>query len=362
DGQCKSFGKGGNGFVPGEGVGVVLLKPLSRAIADEDPIHAIIRGTSINHGGKTNGYTVPSPAAQGELVRSALEKAGVHARAVSYIEAHGTGTELGDPIEIAGLTQAFRKDTSDTGFCSIGSVKSNIGHLEAAAGIAGVSKIVLQMKHRTLVPSLHAKELNPNINFEQTPFVVQQELAEWKRPVVEIDGETKEYPRMAGISSFGAGGSNAHVILEEYIPEERAKLAVTAWNPAVIVMSSRNEDQLKKQAERMLTAIEEGRVTEDSLADMAYTLQVGREAMEERLAVIAVSMQELKDKLKAFLEGKDGIPELYRGQVKRNKEALTALVEDEDMEKTIASWIRKRKYAKVADLWVKGLDIDWTEL
>uniref|UniRef100_UPI0018AD4E7B beta-ketoacyl synthase N-terminal-like domain-containing protein n=1 Tax=Paenibacillus polymyxa TaxID=1406 RepID=UPI0018AD4E7B len=113
DGQCKSFGKGGNGFVPGEGVGVVLLKPLSKAIADGDPIHALIRGTSINHGGKTNGYTVPNPTAQGELIRSALERAGVHARTISYIEAHGTGTELGDPIEVTGLTQAFRKDTAD---------------------------------------------------------------------------------------------------------------------------------------------------------------------------------------------------------------------------------------------------------
>ena len=176
DGQCKSFGKGGNGFVPGEGVGVILLKRLSRAVADQDQIYAIIRGTSINHGGKTNGYTVPNPNAQGELIRSALDKAGVNARAVSYIEAHGTGTELGDPIEITGLTQAFRKDTEDTGYCAIGSVKSNIGHPEAAAGIAGLTKIVLQMQHGQLVPSLHAKELNPNINFAKTPFVVQQEL------------------------------------------------------------------------------------------------------------------------------------------------------------------------------------------
>ncbi|MDQ0495501.1 polyketide synthase PksN [Paenibacillus brasilensis] len=367
DGQCKSFGKGGNGFVPGEGAGVVLLKPLSKAIADEDPIHAVIRGTSINHGGKTNGYTVPSPTAQGELIRTALERAGVHARTVSYIEAHGTGTELGDPIEVTGLTQAFRKDTTDTGFCAIGSVKSNIGHLEAAAGIAGIGKIVLQMKNRTLVPSLHAQELNPNIHFGQTPFVVQQELGEWRRPVVEIGGETREYPRIAGISSFGAGGSNAHVIIEEYIseecvPEEKEAISVTVQKPAIIVLSAKNEERLKKQAERLLTVIGEGQLNESSLADMAYTLQVGREAMEERLAVIAGSMQELVNKLEGFLEGRDGIPELYRGQVKRNKEALTALVEDEDMDKMIAAWIGKRKYSKVVDLWVKGLAMDWNQL
>ncbi len=362
DGQCKSFGKGGNGFVPGEGVGVVLLKPLSKAIADGDPIHAVIRGTSINHGGKTNGYTVPNPTAQGELIRSALERAGVHARTISYIEAHGTGTELGDPIEVTGLTQAFRKDTADKGFCAVGSVKSNIGHLEAAAGIAGIGKIVLQMKNRTLVPSLHAQELNPNIPFEQTPFVVQQELEEWKRPVIELDGETREYPRMAGISSFGAGGANAHVIIEEYVPEEQAPICVTAHNPVIIVLSAKNEERLKQQVERLLSVIEKGEVTESNLADAAYTLQVGREAMEERLAVIAESMPALVEKLEGFMKDQTGISELYRGQVKRNKEALSALVEDEDMGKTIAAWIGKRKYAKIVDLWVKGLAMDWSML
>ncbi|MXO79313.1 non-ribosomal peptide synthetase, partial [Paenibacillus sp. OT2-17] len=246
--------------------------------------------------------------------------------------------------------------------CAIGSVKSNIGHLEAAAGIAGVGKIILQMKNQTLVPSLHAQELNPNIHFGQTPFVVQQELGEWKRPVVEIDGETREYPRIAGISSFGAGGSNAHVIIEEYIAEEKVPMSVTAQKPAIIVLSAKNEERLKKQAERLLAVMREGKLSESSLADVAYTLQVGREAMEERLAVIAGSMQELVDKLEGFLEGRDGIPELYRGQVKRNKEALTALVEDEDMEKMIAAWIGKRKYSKVVDLWVKGLSMDWNML
>src|SRR5262249_43023725 len=163
---------------------------------------------SINHGGKTNGYTVPNPVAQKELVRSALAKAGVNARAVSYIEAHGTGTELGDPIEITGLTQAFAQDTAEKQFCAIGSVKSNIGHREAAAGIAGLTKLVLQLQHGQLVPSLHAAELNPHIDFANSPFVVQRTLAAWPRPVVELDGVSREVPRLAGISSFGAGGSN----------------------------------------------------------------------------------------------------------------------------------------------------------
>jgi polyketide synthase PksN len=364
DGQCKSFGQGGNGFVPGEGVGCILLKRLSQAIADGDHIYAVIRGTSINHGGKTNGYTVPNPTAQGELIRGALDKAGVNARAVSYMEAHGTGTELGDPIEITGLTQAFQKDTQDTGFCAIGSAKSNIGHLEAAAGIAGVAKVVLQMKNKQIVPSLHAQELNPNINFSKTPFAVQQELTEWKRPVLEINGEKKEYPRIAGISSFGAGGSNAHVVIEEYVPQdqEKSSIPITPQNPAIIVLSAKNEERLIEQTQQLLTAIEEQQFSDEHLAEMAYTLQVGREAMEERLGVIVGSIKELAEKLNGYVEGQNDIEDLYRGQIKRNKETIAVFAADEDMAITIDSWIAKGKYTKLIDLWVKGLSFEWNKL
>ncbi|MEW9713042.1 beta-ketoacyl synthase N-terminal-like domain-containing protein, partial [Paenibacillus sp. SI92] len=146
-GRCESFGEGGEGYVPGEGVGAVLLKPLSRAIADGDQIYGVIKGTAINHGGKTNGYTVPNPNAQGNLISQALKEAGVNPRTISYLEAHGTGTVLGDPIEITGLTRAFGQDTPDKQFCAIGSVKSNIGHCEGAAGIAGLTKVLLQLKN-----------------------------------------------------------------------------------------------------------------------------------------------------------------------------------------------------------------------
>ncbi|EGD45657.1 Mycocerosate synthase., 6-deoxyerythronolide-B synthase [Ruminiclostridium papyrosolvens DSM 2782] len=363
DGKCKSFGRGGNGFVPGEGVGCILLKRLSQAVADEDHIYAIIRGTRINHGGKTNGYTVPNPTAQGEVIRTAMDKAGVDARTISYVEAHGTGTELGDPIEISGLTQAFRKDTHDTGFCAIGSVKTNIGHLEGAAGIAGVTKILLQMKHQKIAPSLHSSELNPNIDFAGTPFIVQQELAEWKRPHIKIDGETSEYPRIAGISAFGAGGSNAHAVIEEYIPKlKRPQIQVTRGNPAIVVLSARNADRLHEQVERLLNAIQVQRLSDTDLADIAYTLQVGREGMEERLAVIVVSIKELEEKLKSFLEGRNEIPDLYRGQVKRNKDTLAFFTADEDMQKAIEAWAVKGKHTKLVNLWVKGLSFDWNKL
>jgi acyl transferase domain-containing protein/acyl carrier protein len=363
-GRCESFGRGGDGYVPGEGVGAILLKPLSKAIADGDRIYGILKGSAINHGGKTSGYTVPNPNAQAEVIGQALQEAGIDPRIMSYVEAHGTGTVLGDPIEIAGLTKAFQKYTKDQQFCAIGSAKSNIGHCESAAGIAGVTKVLLQLKNRQLVPSLHSEELNSNIDFGNTPFIVQKELTEWKRPVVTVESETREYPRIAGISSFGAGGSNAHIVIEEYIPQNQkpAAISITPRHPAIIVLSAKNEERLKEQVERLLTAIREQQLPDHGLADMAYTLQVGREAMEERLAMIVSSLQELQEKLGGFLEGRDGIIDLYRGQVKRNQEAMAVFTADEDLQRAVESWVNKGKYSKLADLWVKGLVFDWEQL
>src|SRR5882757_1873539 len=170
-----------------------MLKPLSQAVADGDHIYGVIKGSAINHGGKTNGYTVPNPNAQSQAIAQALKESGVHARTISYVEAHGTGTSLGDPIEIAGLAKVFEEQTQQTQYCAIGSVKSNIGHCESAAGIAGLTKVLLQLKHRQLVPSLHSEALNPNIDFAKTPFVVQRTLSPWHRPVLEVDGVRKEY-------------------------------------------------------------------------------------------------------------------------------------------------------------------------
>jgi acyl transferase domain-containing protein len=204
-GRCHTFGEGADGFVPGEGVGAVLLKPLSAAIADDDHIYAVIKGSAVNHGGRTNGYTVPNPNAQAVLIEKASTNAQIHPRTISCIEAHGTGTSLGDPIEIAGLIKAYKKFTQETHYCSIGSVKTNIGHLESAAGIAGLTKLVLQLKHKQLVPSLHAEQLNPKIDFVNSPVYVQQELTEWKPLLMEEEGEEIIYPRRAAVSSFGAG-------------------------------------------------------------------------------------------------------------------------------------------------------------
>ncbi|MGG4439282.1 SDR family NAD(P)-dependent oxidoreductase [Brevibacillus fortis] len=360
--SCKSFGDQADGFVDGEGVGAIVLKPLQKAIADGDHIYGVIKGSMLNSGGKTNGYTVPNPIAQSQVIDEALQRAGVDARAVSYIEAHGTGTALGDPIEIAGLTRAFGQYTKDKQFCSIGSAKSNIGHTESAAGIAGLTKILLQMKYGQIAPSLHAEVMNPNIDFSQTPFVVQQELAEWKRPFIESNGVTKEYPRIAGLSSFGAGGANVHIVIEEYLETDRQpQSSIQPQHPKVIVLSAKNEERLFAQVNRLLKAVKEESFTDAHLADIAYTLQVGREALEERLAVIVRSVNELEEKLTHFAEGADNIAELYRGRVKRNHDTV-ALFADEDMKQTVETWMAKGKYAKLMNLWVQGVSFDWNKL
>ncbi len=351
--RCKAFGDQADGFVDGEGVGAILLKPLAKAVADGDHIYGVIKGSMLNSGGKTNGYTVPNPVVQGELIKEAIDKAGVNARSISYIEAHGTGTVLGDPIEIAGLTRAFRLFTEDKQFCAIGSVKSNIGHCESAAGIASVTKVLLQLKHRKLVPSLHTTELNPNINFCETPFVVQNKLSEWE----------SDTPRITGISSFGAGGANAHLVIEEYIDERlRDPTVVNAEYPAVIVLSAKDITSLRGRAKSLLEAIDSDGYGNDSLADIAYTLQIGREDMEERLGFTSSSIEELKKKLIGFLDGENGIVGIYQGQVKKNKEALSLFTVDEDFQKAIDNWISKGKYEKMIDLWVKGLNFNWKRL
>ncbi|MFM2061280.1 MAG: polyketide synthase PksN [Cyanobacteriota bacterium] len=365
DGKCKSFGKGANGFVPGEGVGAVLLKPLNQAIADRDNIYAVIRASSVNHGGKTNGYTIPNPNAQAELIEETLQKAGIDARTLSYIEAHGTGTELGDPIEISGLTKAFQKYTTATNFCALGSVKSNLGHLEAAAGIAGLTKIILQLKHQQIVPSLHATELNTNINFDKTPFVLQQTLSTWKRPAIKIEGETKEYPRRAGISSFGAGGANAHLIVEEYVKEEwvsEMRECDRNNQAQIITLSAKNEDRLYCVAQNLSDYLSSKQAANLTLREIAYTLQIGREAMEERLGLIVHSLDELKQKLSRFIARETGIEDLYRGQAKENKKSLALFGDDDELQEAIEKWMQRGKFAILVELWSQGLKVDWHKL
>lgn len=471
EGRCRAFGEGGDGYVPGEGVGALLLKPLSKAKADKDNIYAVIKATAANHGGKTNGYTVPNPNAQAGVIAETLKKSGVNPRTISYIEAHGTGTSLGDPIEITGLSKTYREYTQDKQYCAIGSVKTNVGHLESAAGVVSIAKVILQMKNKQLVPSLLSEKLNPNINFKDSPFYVQHKLEEWKQPVIKENGVEKKYPRRAGISSFGAGGANVHVLMEEYenpinLPSRKIQ------GPYIFVLTAKNADRLKVYAERIVKFIRKNtvaiklaeevdqtaeganvevevmniaasiidisvdemnptyeiceygfdKVTLTELAtkisekfdiemplsllddtwsvrsissyllenhrdsilrkkemlpqviestdgecsidivDFVYTLQVGREALEERLAIVASDIKDIREKLEAFVLGQKNIENLYRGNAKNSKNDAEILLDDEEGEEFIRIIFKKKKYSKLCRLWVSGIDIDWNLL
>jgi polyketide synthase PksL len=367
--ECKAFGEA-DGVVDAEGVGVVVLKPLHRAQRDGDHIYGVVKGSAINAGGRTNGYTVPNSSAQSKLVSQALKRANVSAQDLSYIEAHGTGTPLGDPIEIAGLTRAFGDNRGVTQYCSIGSLKSNIGHCESAAGIAGLTKVLLQLQHRQLVPSLHSERPNPEIDFAQTPFRVQARLEYWKRPLREIGGVMQEIPRLAGVSSFGAGGANAHIVVQEYLPPTGVErpAAPIAGAKHVIVISARDTAQLMQKVSDLLNFVREGQPSgietgeELDLASLAYTLQVGREAMEERLGLVVGSVQQLAQKLEAWLAGACDIEDVHRGQLKRGQESLSFFSADADLRETVDKWIANRKVSKLLELWTKGLDVDWSKL
>ncbi|MGW3453150.1 SDR family NAD(P)-dependent oxidoreductase [Streptomyces albidoflavus] len=334
DGRCRSFGEGGDGYVPGEGVGAVLLKPLDRAVADGDQIHAVIKGTALNHGGRTHGFSVPNPVAQGDVITRALTRAGLAPHEMSYLEAHGTGTSLGDPIELTGLVKAFGRTTGAAApTCAIGSVKSNIGHCESAAGIAGVTKVLLQMRHGELVPSLHASTLNPHLDFDGTPFTVQRDLAPWHGP------------RVAGVSSFGAGGANAHVILAAYEPDGTP--AAFRTRPVVVPLSAATEDQLFEAARR-LRARADG-LAEDDLAALGWTLQTGRTALEERLAFTVDSLESLRQTLDAFLADPAVPGDWVYGRVRPDQAPATA-----DGEATGAQ--------ECATRWAGGEAVDWDRL
>lgn len=260
-GISSPFGENADGFVPGEGVGGLLLKTLEQAVKDGDRIVGVIKGSAINHDGMTNGYTVPNVKEQAKVIRYALEKANINPETISYVEAHGTGTRLGDPIEISGLNRAWSGYTNRKHFCSIGSIKGNIGHLEGCAGIASIIKVLLQFEHKQLLPSIHSDKLNTRINFADSPFYVQHELEKWE----PTDSKGEVIPRRAAVSSFGAGGTNVHVILEEYKEKDHISDGGLEEKVSVLVLSARNQAQLMVYAKSLLNFLEKHRV--DSLEE-----------------------------------------------------------------------------------------------
>lgn len=280
DGRCRPFDAHASGTLFSDGAGAVVLRRLSDAIEDGDQVRAVIRGFAVNNDGSGKaGYTAPSVDGQAEVIEMAQEIAGVSPDTISYIEAHGTATPLGDPIEIAALTQAFAKGTSRTGFCGIGSVKSNIGHLDVSAGIAGVIKTTLALQHRQIPPTINFETPNPRVDWASTPFHVIDRLTEWP------DGPT---PRRAGVSSFGIGGTNAHVILEE--APLSSQTTEEEERPQVIVVSARTPPALDDATANLAAHI---RSTDHDLADVAATLQLGRRQFLHRRAVVAASRDEV---------------------------------------------------------------------
>jgi amino acid adenylation domain-containing protein len=286
DGVVRAFDARAGGMVRGSGCGFVVVKTLSRAIADGDAIRAIVRGTAINNdGGSKIGFAAPSVQGQATVIERAQARAGVDPASISYVETHGTGTVLGDPIEVAGLTRAFRRKTDARGFCALGSVKTNIGHLDAGAMAAGLIKTVMALEHGELPPSLHFETPNPAIDFASSPFFVQAQLAPWpRRPGA---------PRRAGVSSFGLGGTNAHAIVEEapLRPTVEPEIA-----PRLLVLSAKTPSALERRREELAAHLAETPGLD--LADVAFTLAAGRRKLSARATVVAATPDEAAERLR----------------------------------------------------------------
>jgi acyl transferase domain-containing protein/acyl carrier protein len=348
DGTCRVFDAAARGTVFGSAVAVVVLKRLADAVADGDEVHAVIKGSAVNNDGSAKAsFTAPAVRGQVAVVEDALRAAGVPADTIGYVEAHGTGTLLGDAIEVRALTRAYRKQTTRTAYCALGSVKSNIGHLDAAAGVTGLIKVVECLKHQRLVPSLHYREPNPQIEFEGSPFYVNTAAVEWPR------GDT---PRRAAVSAFGVGGTNAHVIVEEAPSRERSG-AGRPWQ--VLVWSGKSADAVVDAERQLARHLRES--VDVPLADVAYTLQVGRQRMAWRRAAVCRDTAEAIAALDAGGEtANDGdAPEtptvvfVFPGQGAQHRGMGRALYDRER--------VFRDQIDRCAELLIPGLGIDLRE-
>ncbi len=320
DGQCKVFDRKANGIVRSEGAGIVVLKPLSRALANKDRIYAVIRGSAVNQNGAGNGILAPSGQSQEAMLKEAYRKAGISPGAVKYIEAHGTGTSLGDPIEVKALGAVLGASRAPGSRCALGSVKTNIGHTEAAAGVAGLIKVALALKHRLIPANLHFQEPNPLIPFDELPLFVQQTSGPWP-----ADTE----PLIAGVSSFGFAGTNAHIVLQEAPQQDQVPssvphgLAIEA-RPYLLPISARSPQARLVMAREYLEALDGANDT-SSILDICYTAGVRRSHLEHRLALVAHSKKELTEHLEAFLRD-EARPGLSHGSKRLDRRTRLVMV------------------------------------
>ncbi|HEY9800293.1 MAG TPA: type I polyketide synthase [Leptolyngbyaceae cyanobacterium] len=311
DGRCKTFDASANGYGRGEGCGVLVLKRLSDAIANGDRILALIRGSAVNHNGTSSGLTVPSKQAQENLIRQALANARVNPHEVDYVEAHGTGTILGDPIEVRALGTVYGKGRTDDQPLLIGSVKTNIGHLEAAAGVAGLIKVILALQHNQIPPHLHYQTPNPHIDWQQLPVKVAQSLTGW----------TSDKPRLAGVSSFGISGTNAHVILAS-APEHQHISQAQERPLHLFTLTAKTPTALEKLAQRYINYLSNHPSL--SIGDLCFSANTGRSHFRHRLSVVAASIPELEEKLIAFVTGQTALS-ISQRQISGNRPKVAFL-------------------------------------
>ncbi|MCF2151836.1 acyltransferase domain-containing protein [Desmonostoc muscorum LEGE 12446] len=316
DGRCKTFDAAADGYTRGEGCGIVILKRLSDAVADGDQILALIKGSAVNHDGKSNGLTAPNGSAQESVIRQALENAKVEPSQIQYVEAHGTGTPLGDPIEVLALNKVLAQGRSEDEPLKIGSVKTNFGHLEPAAGIASLIKVVLSLQHQQIPPHLHFKNPNPYIPWAKLPIVVPTELTPW---------DSKTGKRFAGVSSFGMSGTNVHLILEE-APKQATQ--VKSWDSNerplhILSLSATTEQGLQDLAQSYEKFIESNSTA--AIVDICFTANTGRSHFDYRLALVAESTEQLLMQLQAFTAKQDTLG-LVKGQLTSKKRLKVAFL------------------------------------
>ncbi len=320
DGRCKTFDASADGYVRGEGCGVVVLKRLSDALRDGDNIQAVIRGSAVNQDGLTNGLTAPNGPSQQAVIRQALEKAGVKPAQISYVETHGTGTSLGDPIEVNSLKKVLMEGRDVNQPCWIGSVKTTIGHLESAAGIAGLIKVVLSLQNKEIPPHLHLKQLNPYIKIKNTTIQIPTELQPW---------QAVSEKRLAGVSSFGFGGTNAHIILEEaptQVKSQKLKVNSEEFSERshhILTLSAKCEKALQELAQRYHEFLDDNSTA--AIADICFTANTGRSHFNHRLAVIGQSTEQLREQLKTFKNERETTG-LMSGQVTSKKRQKIAFL------------------------------------
>lgn len=335
DGRCKTFDEKANGTNIGDGVAALVIKRKDLAERDGDFIHAIIKGSAVNSDGSSNGITAPNPEAQASVISEAWKKAGIDPEKLNFIETHGTGTKLGDPIEITGLSHAFSEFTSKKQFCALGAVKTNIGHLEATSGMAGLIKAILSLKHRQLPPNIHFTKPNPFIDFDNSPVYVNTKLKTWA---------PSEGKLTAGTSSFGISGTNCHVVLEEYHPARNE----IKDEPSLIFISAKNEESLKGILSKYSQYLNN---CPYSLADICFSSAIARNHYSHRIAIIANSIVDLKDKIDLYLSGREHLDNLLDSDIFYQNLTLNR------------SWTCQIKlteeFEHLLNLYFSGQHIDW---